>query len=194
MAVTAKAAYRLIPIQVPTGYTNGNTANINRGLVLEADINIGHSNNLSANNKGRKAIKDRVIAIIKAIKAQINAAQQDILYCQSIKQCKEVAALVSYKAYYRLRTEVNIKGIIRLTLFSRPGRGANREKGINRVGSSKDIKEDNAKNKEEGGEEDKEEDKEKGNNTSEKVLAVITVNRLKEKIQKESRQIIKLYS
>ncbi|VTT58626.1 unnamed protein product [Fusarium fujikuroi] len=53
-------------------YTNSNAADINRGLVLGADTSIGYSNNLSANDKelvklGRKAIEDRIMAIIKAI-------------------------------------------------------------------------------------------------------------------------------
>ncbi|VTT58627.1 unnamed protein product [Fusarium fujikuroi] len=59
---------------------------------------------------------------------------------------------------------------------------AEAEKGVNRVGNREDIREDNAKDKEEGGEEDKEEDKEEDNNKLEKVLIVITINRLKENI------------
>ncbi|VTT56147.1 unnamed protein product [Fusarium fujikuroi] len=245
---------------------------------------------------GRKAIEDRMMATIKAIEAQISAAQRDVLYCRSIKQCKEVAALVGCKAHHskltrdmqasalqdwvdrRGRTGVDIRGIIRVIHVGLPfrlvdfiqqtgqggrqrgevvdlvivtdskgrwadefgsdmdhinqegvglfidsegcrrlvlGRFFNRtkaegsscremqaeycdrylvEKGVNRVGSGKDIREDDAKDKEEGGKEDKKEDKEEGNDTLEKVLAVTTVNRLKEKIQEESRQITKLYS
>ncbi|VZI11168.1 unnamed protein product [Fusarium fujikuroi] len=235
---------------------------------------------------GRKAIEDRVIATIKAIKTQISAAQQGIIYCQSIKQYKEIATQVSYKAHHSklikdtqasilqdwvdrrgattgLKTEVNIKSIIKVIHIGPPfrlvdfiqqtrqerqqkgegdkfgsdinhinqkgvglfiegkgyqqlilGQFFNRakakvssykeiqaeyynrylKKGINRVGNREDIRKDNAKDKKEGREEDKEEDKEEDNNKSEKVPAATTVNRLKENIQKESRQITKLYS
>ena len=44
---------------MPTSNTNGNTTNINRGLVLGVDTSIGYSNNLSANNKGKYLVLGR---------------------------------------------------------------------------------------------------------------------------------------
>ncbi|KAJ9425960.1 hypothetical protein QL093DRAFT_2079721 [Fusarium oxysporum] len=94
---------------------------------------------------------------------------------------------------------------------------AKAEKGVNRVGNKEDIREDKTKDKEEEEEEEEEkgedkedntedkeeeeeeeeegEDKEEDNNNkAERVLAVIIDNRLKENIQEESQQIIKLYN
>ncbi|KLP13772.1 Uncharacterized protein LW94_3354 [Fusarium fujikuroi] len=257
---------------------------------------------------GRKAMEDGVMATMKAIEARMSAAQRGVLYCRSIKQCEEVAALVGCKAHHSklmrdtrasalqdwvdggggqrwiaattgLGTGVDIRGIIGVIHVGPPfglvdfiqqtGRGGrqrgevvdsvivtdgkggwadefgsdmdhiNREgvglfidgegcrrlvlgrffdgteaegsscremqaeycdrclekdvKGVNRVGGGEDIREEDAEDEEEGGEEDEEEDKEEGDDTSEKVPAVTTVNRLKEKIQEESGRMTKLY-
>jgi hypothetical protein len=45
---------------MPISNTNSNITNINRGLVLGVNTNIGYSNNLSANNKGKYLILGRV--------------------------------------------------------------------------------------------------------------------------------------
>jgi hypothetical protein len=47
----ARVAYRLIPVRVPTGNTNGNTADINRGLVPGVDVSAGCGDYLSADDK-----------------------------------------------------------------------------------------------------------------------------------------------
>ncbi|EXM13344.1 hypothetical protein FOTG_18202 [Fusarium oxysporum f. sp. vasinfectum 25433] len=55
----AGAAHGLTPVRVPAGYANGNTADIDEGLVPGADAGIGRGDNSSADNKGEHPVQGR---------------------------------------------------------------------------------------------------------------------------------------
>ncbi|KAH7169607.1 P-loop containing nucleoside triphosphate hydrolase protein [Fusarium sp. MPI-SDFR-AT-0072] len=70
---------------------------------------------------GRKAMEDGVMAMIKAIKARMSPAQQGVIYCRSIKQCEEMAALVGCKAHHSKLTRDSRASVLQGWIDGRGG-------------------------------------------------------------------------
>ncbi|EXK77718.1 hypothetical protein FOQG_17586 [Fusarium oxysporum f. sp. raphani 54005] len=70
---------------------------------------------------GRKAMEDGVMATIKAIEARMSPAQRGVIYCRSIKQCEEMAALVGCKAHHSKLTRDSRASVLQDWIDGRGG-------------------------------------------------------------------------
>ncbi|EXK24343.1 hypothetical protein FOMG_18921 [Fusarium oxysporum f. sp. melonis 26406] len=70
---------------------------------------------------GRKAMEDGVMATIKAIEARMSPAQRGVIYCRSIKQCEEMAALAGCKAHHSKLTRDSRASVLQDWIDGRGG-------------------------------------------------------------------------